>query len=327
VSQPLAGVKLPSGHIQLFIGSMMSGGVTVWQTGNSWTTTAQSPFPLSTESSDFSCIAACQHQNGSPQVWGVLGDSPRTLNTRYKLHGSTSWTEGEAFSRQPTITPGHPVNAIVAGLSASGKIQLFAAVPNPAAGNSTLMTCWQTTPNTQSFCAWESMAGAPALDLTNPIICVYNLADGRLQLWANSSSQELFTCWKESTEPASPWTAWAQVGGVGVWYSLVGGVRGDQYIQLLVPGPGTPVGPPGYLKAQMPLSPSATMPDWVNEVDTTFPSTAVTWVYSFAFVPIGNSDTQLIALTNGPGMNPCLFSQGGQPNMPWVQIPLANPEP
>ena len=129
----------------------------------------------------------------------------RKSQHQYKVSGNVNWSNGELFAPQPSLTSGNPVNAIAAGKSVPGRIQLFAAIPDRAAGTAQLVTCWQEKPNEESFFAWESMAGAPTLGSTVPVVAAHNLPDGRLQLWAYSSSNELFTCWKSGNEQSAPY--------------------------------------------------------------------------------------------------------------------------
>ncbi len=129
----------------------------------------------------------------------------RKSQHQYKVSGNATWSNGELFAPQPSLTSGNPVNAIAAGKSVPGRIQLFAAIPDRAAGTAQLVTCWQEKPNEESFFAWESMAGAPTLGSTVPVVAAHNLPDGRLQLWAYSSSNELFTCWKSGNEQSAPY--------------------------------------------------------------------------------------------------------------------------
>ena len=230
----LAVVNLPgSDNLQLFVGGYPSGSITLSQTGSgpgSWT--AASLFPLSgTSASDFDCIGACQNENGMPQVWG-----PPTVGThgwvytRYRELGATTWT-------QPALLSATPIgNVIAAGLSAPGRVQLFANQPEIGGSSNDagkLITCWQSVPNQQSFNAWSAMAGAPTPGNATGALAVHNLPDKRLQLWCCTSSNQLFTCWKESTKENVPWSTWTAASlQPGKVLSAAGGVRADGRVEV-----------------------------------------------------------------------------------------------
>jgi len=309
MSLALTPVTLPSGELQLFVGGLTSGGVSLWQTGSDlavWT----APTP------------ACTNENGLPQVWGVLTVSPGTLNTRFKQSGSSSWTTGEPFNPQPAITPGHPINAIAAGKSIPGRIQLFAALPNPAAGQASLMTTWQVNANEQSFYAWSAMDGAPVLGENNPVIGATNVPDGRLQLWALSSSNQLQTCWKSGREENAPWTAWTPVSSQpGTIFSIAGGVRPDGHLELWCVAEG------GLLiNATQESSPSATGLSWAD-VNANLPA-GVTRVYSVAVANLSGSRLQVFILApdaqaNGATVLYTCWTTASSVYTSWVKVSLA----
>jgi hypothetical protein len=268
----LAVVSLPgSGRLQLFVGGLIQGSISLWQTGDdpgSWTPASSFPLYLPDPSGsicDFGCVAACQNQNSEPQVWGnpsIEGNGVSNvphgrIYTCYKNPGSTDWTQPELLPSQPTTNTS--INALAAGQSADGRIQLFAAVPDYTANTSTLFTCWQSVPNKQNFNPWQKMNGAPILSIGEGAIAVQNLSDKRLQLWCCTSTNQLYTCWKESTKKNAPWTSWTPVFlQPGTVYSIAGGVRADGRVQLWCLEE-----PNGVLITSIQSSsPSVTFPSW-----------------------------------------------------------------
>jgi hypothetical protein len=134
----LAVVNLPvSGDLQLFVGGYSTGSISLSQTGSgpgSWSPASSFPLSETGSASDFDCVAACQNENGVPQVCGppTVG-THGSVYTRYRQLGSTTWT-------QPALLSSHPIgNAIAAGLSAPGRTQLFASQPEIGTSNGARM--------------------------------------------------------------------------------------------------------------------------------------------------------------------------------------------
>jgi hypothetical protein len=321
----IAVVKLPVARFQVFLGGLPQGGVSLWGYGgaSSEAWTAPSAFRLTTDDdetdSDFDCVAACNHENGSPQVWGVPTERPDTLNTRYKNPGESAWTHPEAII-QPEIE--YAVNGIAAGyLATEGKIQLFACIPDTTAGHSTLVTSWQKEPNSQSFTDWKPMVGAPELSPESPFVTTSLSPDGRLQVWA-ASATELFTTWKSTTRPGASWIQpWASAGpaptqltiGVlepnvgGVWATGLGG-EGQSGFQ---PGIESPV-------------PSATL-GLFNEFPPIGPSTAK-FIDALTSVPVTDTTVQLFAFGRDEELHFCLWTAAAYSvdNLNWRTVMRQN---
>lgn len=217
---PIAAVTLPgNGDTQVFVGGTVRGALTLTQTGGSSTDgldsawSGSTPFSMSTQSNvnDYNCIAACADNDGRANLW-ALPTVGSTFTARQKASASAQWSQPSAFSPQPPSTSASgPIRQIAAGKSVPGRIQLFAALPNQAAGNCTMVTTWETEENSGVYYDWIPMEGAPTLSLFPAIACV-NTPDGLLQLWATNAQGELTTTWKSGREINAPWGAWQQTG-------------------------------------------------------------------------------------------------------------------
>ena len=202
----LAAVTLPNGDIQIFQGKM-----TRWQTSaTAWSAASVFPPPANLGAGEYGALAACRNAAGDPVVWGWFasqtnGKPNLVVNSKKSLAAGAGWT---GWAELPS-SPSNLVD-LCAGLSANGKIQLFATAAQSAGGALTLKTCWETSPNSQSYTAWEDFsATTPSLWASG--VRAVNLPDGRLQLWAVTATHSLISCYKESTAPGAAWSPWAQV--------------------------------------------------------------------------------------------------------------------
>ena len=244
---PVAAVTLPgSNYVQVFVGGGSSQAVTLTQTGLSSTDgldsawSGPSSFAMSTEAgaADYTCIAACQDHNGQANLW-AMPTIGHTLMTRQKASATAQWSAPTPFNPQPPVGSSGPISVIAAGKSIPGRIQLFAALPDEAAGHCTMITTWETEENSGVYYDWTPMEGAPDLALQPAITCV-NAPDGRLQLWATSSQGNLMTCWKSGQEKNAPWTTWEQAGAGIKATSAAGGVDSSGLVQMWACASGDP---------------------------------------------------------------------------------------
>jgi hypothetical protein len=89
--------------------------------------------------------------------------------------------------------------------------QPTAGTPGPAANGFNQMTLFEPQPNSGN---WDG--NLPPSGVLTPFASA-SLPDGRLQLWtlvinpAIGGGQLIYTCYKESTTPGAPWSAWATV--------------------------------------------------------------------------------------------------------------------
>jgi hypothetical protein len=234
---PIAAVALPgSNNVQVFVGGETPA-ITLSQTGTSSTNGLDStwsgatPFAMSTTSdaTTYSCIAACQNHNGQANLWATP-QMGHTLMTRQKASAAAQWSTPSPFSPQPSGV----ISAIAAGKSVPGRIQLFAALENGAAGHSTMITTWEKEENSGVYYDWSAMEGAPDLALLPAITCV-NAPDGRLQLLATNSQGVVVRSWKSGKEANAPWTKWqiASVNTTGVdATSMAGGIDSSGVVYI-----------------------------------------------------------------------------------------------
>jgi hypothetical protein len=62
-------------------------------------------------------------------------------------------------------------------------------------------------------------------------ICVGYLSDKRMQLFATGAQGGAFSCWKTTTDPNAPWTAWSAFDGTGLRFVAAGDLE-DGRIQV-----------------------------------------------------------------------------------------------
>jgi hypothetical protein len=231
---PIAAVAVPgSNYVEVFVGGG-SHAITLTQTGTSSTNGLDSawsgatPFAMSTatDATDYNCIAACQDQNGQANLW-AMPTIGHTLMMRRKASAAAQWSTPTPFSPQPSGS----ISAIAAGKSVPGRIQLFAALENAAAGHSTMITTWEKEENSGIYYDWSAMEGAPDLALLPAITCV-NAPDGRLQLLATSSQGNAVTCWKSGKEANASWTKWQLAGSAIDATSMAGGIDSSGLVQI-----------------------------------------------------------------------------------------------
>jgi hypothetical protein len=231
----LATVTLPDGLIQVF-----QGGVTLWQTSaTAWSAASIfQPVNLLPNAGYFDTLAACRNADGVPQVWGAYGagaapNSEPNLFARHKVStaAGAGWTAWAKIPSDPAYITG-----LSAARLADGHVQLFATVFPPNAGGGTLQTCWQSSPNAQTYTAWELFS--PGVPEDSPVgiraFTTITLADGRTQLWSVTAANQLLTCHKVTTAAGAPWSIWslASPKPANPDAIIAGGLRPDGRVQL-----------------------------------------------------------------------------------------------
>lgn len=310
----MTAVRLPgSDHLQVFVGGVTNAAVTLTQTGiaplsetqplgSTWS--SASPFPMSaqTGATDYTCVASCQDESGKANLWAMpnLGN---TLETRAKSSASASWSQPAAFNPQPSSSDG-VIRAITAGKSVPGRIQLFAALPDKAAGSSALITTWETEENSGNYNDWEPMEGAPPLALIGPCLTCHNLPDGRLQLWAVAAEGDLMSCWKSGSERGAPWTSWVVVTVGARFVSMAGGVDADGYVELWACSSGGTI-----VNAIQASSPSDQV-NWTDSVYAANPGPLTPYALAAAKLTSGNLQVFVTGRMPNTNADTGLYAQG-----------------
>jgi hypothetical protein len=198
-----------------------------------WYDWAQLPMPAGTGASH---VAAVSLSNGTLQLFatGTNGN----LYSRWMEGTQTGapWSDWSTFANvsgdkivQLAGAPLSDDRPIVFAITASGSIY----------------SCWKESVQPDAhWTAWAQFKGKPPAKLVG--LALVPLPDKRLQLFASSSAggnlYNLWTSWKVTTDPMSPWTPWSQVplpaGAPGVSAELERGV--EALDDRGVPHPTTP---------------------------------------------------------------------------------------
>jgi hypothetical protein len=145
-------------------------------------------------------VAMAALDDGRPQLWAESGGA--LWSTWYV---ATSWLDWCYLRAQWTPQP-PPFTAtcMCAGPLPDGRLQFFAVDTAGA-----IWSCWKSSLDPSSaWTAWTT-AWRPAADPepTAATVAVAPLSDGRLQFFTVDTGGALWSCWKQTTDPASAWNA------------------------------------------------------------------------------------------------------------------------
>lgn len=143
--------------------------------------------------------------DGRLELWVV--DAAGGVSTTWKLatNPNSGWAPWSDFLAEVGGLPAGARDVCVAPLP-DGRLELWVS---DAGGG--LSTCWKLTTNPNSaWSPWNDFLGEVG-DLPGgaAALAVAPLADGRLELWAVTTSGDVWSCWKTTTNPNSGWTAWS----------------------------------------------------------------------------------------------------------------------
>jgi hypothetical protein len=141
-------------------------------------------------------LAAAEQNNGCVQFWG--------LDTKLQLWSTSQSSPGGNWSgwSGPNWNNAPPDMKRLAACQQGGTrgAQLWGI-----AEDLSLLTCYQITPG-GNWSAWQGWAATPENSQFVEITAAQQ-NDGRVQLWALDTKQQLWSCWQ--TSPGGDWTAWS----------------------------------------------------------------------------------------------------------------------
>jgi len=151
-------------------------------------------------------LAASKLSDGRLQMWAVVSGS---LLSSWQTSLGGGWTPLSPFSP----APGGVVLSVSAGHSPDGRVELWVGVD--VSGLNVVKSTWKLSGNPDSD--WEPWQNpfSPELGTGGSTPLVGQLADGRMQLFANFGATNnldlngsLVTMWKTSTEVNAAWSGW-----------------------------------------------------------------------------------------------------------------------
>jgi hypothetical protein len=154
-------------------------------------------------------LAAPIPPDGRLQVWNF--DGTNTLKTRWKATAdpnspwTTPWT---TFNPSPPGSPPALFFDMTAGVLPDGRTQIWGILDT----DHKVYTSWKVSTDLHSlWSGWSEFDIAPMTPagVQPEGISVSTLPDKRLQLFIEDSSAnfDVWTSWKTTTDPKSPWTA------------------------------------------------------------------------------------------------------------------------
>jgi|SRR5271157_6252969 len=144
--------------------------------------------------------AVAQSADGRLQLFGI--DTTNQLWSCWKQTTdiNSPWTNWSKF----TMPPVAGIKQISVAQSADGRLQLFAIGIQYQ-----LWSCWkQTTDINSPWTNWSKFTMPPVAGIKQ--ISLAQSADRRLQLFAIDLNNQLWCCWKQTTDINSPWTNWTK---------------------------------------------------------------------------------------------------------------------
>lgn len=201
---------------------------------------------------------------------------------------SNSSVEGEVDLWYRTVTGTKSLS--VARLS-DGRLQLWGLGQNGA-----LYSCWKTTTNPSApWTTWGTFQALPGGNGQVPH--GGNISDNRPQIFATNGSGTLYSCWKQSTDASSAWTAWSPFEAIpgGGAHAVAAGRLPDGQLQLFATNAAGTV----YTCWKSTTDPSASWTAWsaFNNVGS--------GVTQLAIGPLSDGRLQLFAISSGGSISSC----------------------
>ena len=159
------------------------------------------------------------------------------------------------LSLVPAMGQSQPITQMAFGSMTDGRTQVW-ALDNSGG----LWTMWQqsTDPNA----GWTQWSSYPTPGTALSQIYTSKLSDGRPQVWAVDGQGNLWTMWKQTTDPNADYTQWSQFKGPGAT------------VNQGVPSPNVQLQPPVQNTNLYPPSPIKTSYGGLGDMGTNnFPST------------------------------------------------------
>ena len=186
-------------------------------------------------------LAVAPLSDGRLELWAATSDGGLYTTWKTQADPNATWTGWSDFLAEVGPLPAGIAQLAVAPLT-DGRLELWAATSDGG-----LFTTWKTQVNPNAtWTGWSDfLAEVGPLPAGVVQVAVAPLSDGRLELWAATSTGDLFTTWKTHPHPNATWSRWndflAEIGPVptGVAYVAVAPLSDRRLILWVIDRNGT----------------------------------------------------------------------------------------